>query len=151
MVAHHNLPSPRPSLVHESYFSPRNTKGKLQGSPSEFPPITAVSVTNHRHNNNKEPSPCDSKALIQVFSEPDRPLTSAWTEAIFLVLVKVVSGGTPAIAVVASFHSAAVVGLPQEDEGEHALCSVGIPSKRVKNCEWEEKGLIMAKQWGCDH
>lgn len=44
MVEHHSLPSPRPSLVQEVYVLSRNVKGKWQGSPSEFPPVTAVSM-----------------------------------------------------------------------------------------------------------
>lgn len=67
-------------------------------------------------------------------------LTTTGAESIFLVLVKVVCGGTPAVAVAAALCGTAVIFFPQKDEGEDTLSSVCVSSKCVENCQDESWG-----------
>lgn len=67
-------------------------------------------------------------------------LTSTGTESIFLVIVKAVCGGTPAVAITAALCGTAVIFLPQKDEGEDTFISVCVSSKCVQNCQDENWG-----------
>lgn len=67
-------------------------------------------------------------------------LTTAGAESIFLVLVKVVCGGTPAVAIAAALCGTAVIFLSQKDKGEDTLSSVGVSSKCVQHCQDENWG-----------
>lgn len=64
--------------------------------------------------------------------------TSAGTEAIFLVLVKALCSGTPAVSVWTSLWGAAVVFLAQKCEREDTFLSIGISSKCVEHCQGED-------------
>lgn len=67
-------------------------------------------------------------------------LTMTGTEAKFLVCVKVVCGGTPAVTIAAALCGAAVIFLPQKYEGEDALISASVSSKCVQYCQDEIYG-----------
>lgn len=79
------------------------------------------------------------EALRSIYALWFLPLTTTGTESIFYVPVKVVCGGTPAVAVAAALCGTAVIFLPQKDEGEDTLGSVGVSSKCVQNCQDENQ------------
>lgn len=76
-------------------------------------------------------------ATLRIYTLGFLSLTSAWTESIFLVIVKVVCGGTPAVAIVSALRGTLVILIPQKDEGEDTFISIGISSKCVQNCQDE--------------
>lgn len=57
-----------------------------------------------------------------------RGVTLVWTEAPLAVVVVAAGGGAPEFAVAAPRARARLVFVPQEDEGEHAGSSLGIPT-----------------------
>jgi len=143
------LPSCRPWLVQALYDCPRKVKGKTHGSPWELPPITAVSAAQHqwgcpgprpcRPDPGTAPRPlgCPGCAPRLGTGHPARPLpprTSVGAEAVFLVLIEVGGGGTPAVAVGAPVRGAGVVGGAVEDEGEDAGGPVAVAAVGVEHC-----------------
>lgn len=68
-----------------------------------------------------------------------RTFTSTGTETVFLVSVKVVGGGAPAVAITASLGGTAVVFLLQKREGEDTFVAVCVSSKGVQHCQGEKK------------
>lgn len=58
-------------------------------------------------------------------------LTTTGTESIFLILVKVACGGTPAVTITAALCGTAVILLPQKGERENTWSSTSISIKSV--------------------
>lgn len=61
-------------------------------------------------------------------------LTSAGTETVFLVFIKVLCRGTPAVPIVTSLCGASIVCLAQKHEGENALGTIAVPIDCVQDC-----------------
>lgn len=68
--------------------------------------------------------------------------TGLGAEAVLLVLVVVLCGAAPAVAVTAAFSGAAVVGRALEAERELAGLSVGVATQGEQGWGWGERGRV---------
>lgn len=127
-----------PHLCRSHTFFPETQTGSGKSLPLNFHQLQQC-LSKQRHNKNSKKQ-TNVATLYSVYVLWFLPLTTTGTESIFLIIVKVVCGGTPAVAITAALCGTAVIFLPLKDEGEDALSSIGVSSKCVQNCEGENWG-----------
>lgn len=120
-----------PQLCRSHTRHPEIQTGSGRALPQNFR-LLQQCLAKQRHNN------IINKTLVAapnfVYTLWFLSLTTIGTESIFLIDVKVVCGGTPAVTITAALCGTAVILVSQKDKGKNTLFPICVSSKGEQDC-----------------